>query len=29
MITNELKEMPLLITKIEEWSRARGIDKLP
>ena len=29
MINNELKEMPLLIAKIEEWSKARGIDKLP
>jgi arpR len=29
MITNELKEMPLLITKIEEWSRVRGIHTLP
>lgn len=29
MITNELKEMPLLIAKIEEWSKVRGIDKLP
>ena len=26
---NELKEMPLLIAKIEEWSKIRGIDKLP
>ena len=26
---NELKEMPLLIAKIEEWSKVRGIDKLP
>lgn len=29
MIKNELKEMPLLIAKIEEWSKVRGIDKLP
>jgi DNA-binding protein len=26
---NELEGVPLLITKIEEWSKLRGIDKLP
>ena len=29
MIQSELEEMPLLIAKIEEWSKLRGIDKLP
>ena len=29
MIKNELKEVPLLIAKIEEWSKVRSIDKLP
>lgn len=29
MVQNELKEMPLLIAKIEEWSKLRGINKLP
>ena len=26
---NELEEVPLLIAKIEEWSKERGIDTLP
>ena len=26
---NELEEVPLLIEKIENWSKDRGIDKLP
>lgn len=26
---NELEEVPLLIEKIENWSKVRGIDKLP